>query len=142
MFINYQNYYWVDQGLNAINVTGLTDAQITAIIGQSSYTITTPGAAPLGLTLTTGMKLQFVDSVQYPEQVTIENIGGCAGIRFVNKVPDYTAGTLFEFLPWDGSLQLANGRTIRNTNWDTITLQLSVDRLMKTLGPEQITGTT
>ena len=44
MFINYQNYFWVDQGLATINITGLTDTEITIIIGQQSYTITKPTA--------------------------------------------------------------------------------------------------
>lgn len=121
MFINYQNYYWIESGLIAINITGLTDAEITAINGQSSYTITKIGATPAGLTLTTGMKLQFIGSTQYPEPLTVENIGGCVGIRLVNQAPDYTSGTTFEFLPLDGTIQLANNRIINNTNWDTLT---------------------
>ena len=127
MFINYQNYYWVDQGLAAIQVDGLTDDDITAIIGQTSYTITKLGATPQGLGLSTGLTLQFVGSVLYPTPVVVENLGGCDGIRLVPHYPDYTSGTILEFLPWDGAIQLANGRVIRNTNWDMLTWDIEAE---------------
>ena len=120
MFINYQNYYWVDKGLVTINITGMSDAEITAIIGQESFT-TPLTASPAGLKFTTGLKVQFVGSTEYPSPLTIENLGNCIGIRLVPQFPDYTSGTILEFLPWDGIIQLANGRVIQNTNWDTST---------------------
>jgi len=114
MFINYQNYYWIEQGLVTITITGVMGSDI---IGQPSYT--TPGTAtPANLTLTTGMKIILTDDPAYQEPHTVENIGNCIGIRLVPQFPDFTAGTIFEFLPWDGTLELANGRTIINTNWD------------------------
>ena len=132
MFNNYQNYYWVEQGLITINISGVSDADIANnIIGKASYT-TPLTATPANLTLTTGMTVLFTDSLLYTEPVTIENVGcreysaittttQTGGIRLVKPSADYTAGTILEFLPWDGLVELANGRVIRNTNWDTLT---------------------
>ena len=120
MFMNYQNYYWIEQGLVTINISGLTDVEIADIIGQPTYT-TPITATPANFTFTTGLKVQFTDSVAYPDPLTVENIGGCTGLRLVPQFPDYAAGTILEFLPWDGTVQLANGRIIQNTNWDTLT---------------------
>ena len=47
MFVNYQNYYWVGQGLSPIEITGVTYADI---VGQASYT-TPLTATPPGFTL-------------------------------------------------------------------------------------------
>ena len=117
MFINYQNYYWIDKGLVTINITGV---MYSDIVGQSSYT-TPPTATPANLTLTTGMKIMLVDDPAYQAPLTVENLGGCVGIRLVPQFPDYTSGTILEYLPWDGIIQLATGRVIQNTNWDTST---------------------
>lgn len=125
MFTNYQNYYWVDQGLVPISISGVTSADI---LGKKTFnTNDVPGALPANLTLTTGMKIILTSesSVAY----TVENIGGCntalsgapsGGIRLVPPLPDFTPGTVLEFLPWDGSTVLATGRTIDNTHWDTL----------------------
>jgi len=123
MFINYHNYYWVFQGLAAINVTGISDTQITSMIlgAQSFNTSSIPGALPANLTFTTGLTIQFVGSTLYPDPLIVENIGVGIGIRLVPRYPDYTPGTVLEFLPWDGTTQLSNGRVIQNTNWDTLT---------------------
>ena len=120
MFINYQNYYWLTQGLTTINIAGLADADITAIIGQLSYS-TPSTATPANLKLTSGMSVQFVGSSAYPDPLIVENIGGHVGIRLVPYLPEYTPGTVLEFLPWDNTIQLANGRSIVDTNWDTVT---------------------
>ena len=117
MFINYQNYYWIDQGLAAINITGVVASDI---IGQASYT-TPPSATPPNVTLTTGMTIVLVDDPNYQDPHTVENIGNCVGIRLVPQFSDYTAGTVFEFLPWDGVIELSNGRVITNLTWDTTT---------------------
>jgi hypothetical protein len=114
MFMNYHNYYWVESRLATINITGVLGTDIT---GQSAYT-TPSTATPPNLTLTTGMSIMLVNDPLYTAAVTVENIGGCVGIRLVPQFPDYTAGTVLEFLPWDGILELASGRVIRNTNWD------------------------
>ncbi len=123
MFMNYYNYYWVEHGLVAINVSGLSDIQIdTLIVGQPSFnTSQVVGALPLNLQFTTGLKIQFVGSTEYPDPVIVENIGGNTGIRLVPLSLDYTPGTVLEFLPWDGTIQLTNGRNIINTNWDIMT---------------------
>jgi len=117
MFINYQSYYWVEQGLPTITITGVMGADI---IGKSSYT-TPPTAVPANFTLTTGMSISLADDPEYSSPHTVENIGNCIGIRLVPQFPDFTAGTLFEFLPWDGEFELANGRIIDNRYWDSLT---------------------
>ena len=117
MFINYQNYYWVDQGLVSIQISGVVAADI---IGQASYT-TPLTATPANLTLTTGMEIVLLDDPAYTGPLTVENMGGCVGIKLVQQFPDYISGTILEFLPWDGTIQLTNGRVIQNTNWDIMT---------------------
>ena len=119
MFINYQNYYWVEQGLTTITITGVTGADI---IGKPSFnTNNVSGATPANLTITTGMSISLADDPLYSASHTVENIGGCIGIQLVPQFPDYTPGTIFEFLPWDGSILLSTGRIIDNTNWDAST---------------------
>lgn len=120
MFTNYQNYYWIDQGLPVINITGVTSADI---IGQSSYT-TPLTAIPANLTLTSGMKIVLAD--ESPAALTVENIGDCIGIRLVPQFPDFTPGTMLEFLPWDGTTELANGRVINNERWDALPWETQV----------------
>ena len=122
MFTNYQNYYWVPGGLPAIQIQGFSDADITAIIGQFSFnTSQVSGSTPTNLEFTTGLTVQFAGSSLYPTKLIVEVIGGNTGIRLVPPWPGYTPGTLFEFLPWDGTTTLATGRTIQNTLWDAIT---------------------
>jgi hypothetical protein len=128
MFINYQNYYWVEQGLSTIfisnvDITGyltLDDYINAEIIGKPSYT-TQPTAIPPNLTFTTGLTVSFVGSVDYAEPRFVENFGGCIGIKLVTQFSDFTAGTIFELLPWDGVIELANGRLISNLYWDATT---------------------
>ena len=116
MFINYQNYFWVEEGLNSITITGVLGSDI---VGQASYT--TPAlATPPNLKLTTGMVISLPDDPLYPGTYTVENIGNCIGIRLVAPAPDFTAGTAFEFLPWDGVIELSTGRIIQDTNWDIL----------------------
>ena len=117
MFINYQNYYWIEQGLPAIQISGVTSADI---IGQPSYT-TPATAVPANFELTTGMTVVLLDDPAYSEPHVVENIGGCIGIRLVPRFPDFTSGTVFEFLPWDGFIELSNGRIIDNRLWDGTT---------------------
>lgn len=117
MFINYQNYYWIEQGLPVITITGVVAADI---IGQSSYT-TPVTADPPNLTLTTGMNIALPDDPDYADPHYVENFGGCIGIKLVDHFPDFTAGTIFEFLPWDGQIELSNGRIIDNRFWDATT---------------------
>ena len=117
MFINYQNYYWVEEGLSQITITGVL---VSDIVGQPSYT--TPNTAnPAGLTLTTGLKI-LLPSDTNPGPYTVENVGyqNCddGGIRLVPQFPDFTSGAIFEFLPWDSSTQISTGRIIQNSFWD------------------------
>jgi hypothetical protein len=119
MFINYHNYYWVEQGLATISITGVVAADI---IGKPSFnTNDVVGATPVDLQLTTGMSVLLVDDPAYSESHTVENFGGCDGIQLVPKFSDFTAGTIFEFLPWDGTLELSTGRLIQNIFWDGTT---------------------
>lgn len=117
MFVNYQNYYWVEQGLPTITITGV---QASSIIGKASYT-TPSTATPANLTLTTGMNIILASDPNYNTPHIVENMGGCEGIRLITPSTDVTPSTIFEFLPWDGILELGNGRVIRNTTWDTST---------------------
>lgn len=117
MFINYTNYYWVEQGLTTITIIGVLASDI---IGKASYT-TPPSATPPNLTLSTGMNIILLSDPQYNSPYTVENIGGCVGIRLVPQFSDFIIGSIFEFLPWDGSLQLSNGTVIQNSYWDNNT---------------------
>lgn len=117
MFINYQNYYWVEQGLSPISISGVVASDI---IGQPSYT-TPDSAVPPNLTLSNGMSIVLLDDTAYETPHVLENLGGCQGIILVPQFPDFTAGTVFEFLPWDGTLELSNGRVIENLYWDATT---------------------
>ena len=117
MFMNYHNYYWVEQGLVSIQIYGVMASDI---IGKQSYT-TPETANPPNLKLTSGLNIMLMDDPAYPNPMVVENIGGCTGLRLVPHYPDYTYGTILEFLPWDGTIQLNNGRLIQNTNWDTMT---------------------
>lgn len=114
MFINYQNYYWVDQGLTPITITGVMGSDI---IGQATYT-TPITATPPNLTLSTGMVIILADDPLYFQAHTVENRGGCDGIQLVPQFPDFTAGTIFENLPWDDFTTLSTGRVIQNSFWD------------------------
>ena len=116
MFINYQNYYWIEQGLPAITLTGVTSADI---IGKPAFnTSEIPGATPLNLTITTGMSIIILGDPIYGSTHTVENMGGCTGIQLIPPFPDFTSGTIFEYLPWDGSTTLSTGRVINNALWD------------------------
>lgn len=117
MFINYQNYYWIEQGLTPITITGVMASDI---LGKSTYT-TPLTATPAGFTLSTGMSIILSDDPDYNATHVVENFGGCDGITLVPIFPDFTVGTTFEFLPWDGTLQLSTGRIISNVFWDAIT---------------------
>jgi len=129
MFINYQNYYWIDQGLPVIEISGVMGSDI---IGQSSYT-TPPTADPPNLTLMAGMNISLLDDPAFVEPHIVENFGGCNpegivtesgtgfGIDLIEPASDLTAGTVFEFLPWDGIIETTSGRLIDNRLWDATT---------------------
>lgn len=114
MFINYQNYYWIEQGLPAITISGVL---ATDILGQQSYT-TPETATPANFTLSTGMTIILADDPAFLSPHVVENLGGCEGIALVRQFPGFTSGTVLEFLPWDSNLQLSTGRTIQNKQWD------------------------
>ncbi len=120
MFINYQNYYWIDQRLPAITITGTLLNPITSadIIGQVSYT-TPLDATPPGLTLSSGMRIILSqDTPEFQQPHTVDNVGVQGGIRLIEDFPDYVSNPTYEFLPWDGIFQLSTGRIIDNTHWD------------------------
>ena len=120
MFINYQNYYWIEQGLAVIDISGVLASEI---IGQPSFT-TGPLDTPPNFTLSTGMTISLLDDPDYVEPHVVENFGGCEGLGLVQKFPDFTAGTIFEFLPWDGTIELSTGRIINNEFWDATTWEV------------------
>lgn len=117
MFINYYDYYWIDQRLPVITITGVMASQI---IGEASFT-TSEFDTPPNFTLSSGMSIILADDPDYQEPHVVENFGGCEGIGLIEYFTDTTAGAQFEFLPWDGSITLSNGRTINNLFWDAIT---------------------
>ena len=117
MFINYQNYYWIEQGLPTIEISGVLASDI---IGETSYT-TPITATPAELTLLTGMTILLVDDPDNTSPLVVENMGGCgiqSGIQLIPIFPDFTAGTILEFLPWDGIIQQSNGIVLNNEYWD------------------------
>jgi len=117
MFLNYQSYYWVYQGLPTIIITGTLGE---SIVGAPSYT-TSELVTPAGLTLTTGMSINLIDDPLYQGVYVVENVGNCEGIRLIPPAPDFTAGATLEFLPWDGSIITpGDNRVIANTNWDIL----------------------
>jgi len=122
MFVNYQNYYWIEQRLPSIVITGgFDDSPILAsdIIGQNSYT-TPSTATPPSLTLQTGMRIVLSQDPNYSQPNTVDNIGIPGGIRLVPDYPDYTEDSVFQFLPWSGIIQLSNGNTINNSKWNQL----------------------
>lgn len=127
MFVNYQNYYWVDQRLATIEITGVMASDI---IGKSSYT-TPATATPPNLTLTTGLSISLQDDPEYKDARTVEFISGCEGIRLVKQETDLTYGVKYEYLPWDGSYSPSRGREITNLYWDVTTWEVQ---------PQQATG--
>ncbi len=115
MFLNYQNYYWIDQGLPVINISGVTYSEI-----QGNYSFTTgPNDNPPNLKLISGMTIALLDDPIYNTPFTLENFGGCIGFALVPPPIDITLGTTFEFLPWDGIKILPSGRIIDNSKWDS-----------------------
>lgn len=135
MFINYQDYYWIEQGLPAISIYGVMASDI---IGQTSYT-TPDTATPPNFTLSSGMTIILEDDPDYAEPFYVENMGGCTdslsvyeghnGLQLIEPSSDFTAGTQFEFLPWDGIIELSNGRSIDNRFWDMLTWDTQVQPL-------------
>ena len=114
MFINYQNYYWIPDGLPVITITGVTSADI---IGKSSFT-TPSTATPANLTLSSGMTIEIPGDPICSTPMIIENIGGCTGIRLAHLSKNYTVGDTYDFLPWDGITKGTNV-TLDNTKWDS-----------------------
>ena len=116
MFVNYQNYYWIEHGLATIQITGVLG---TDIIGNTVFT-TPSTATPANFTLTSGMKVHLLsDLTNYPNPVIIENIGKGVGIRLVPVYLDYNSGTILEFLPWDNKYTLLDNSIIDNSQWDS-----------------------
>lgn len=117
MFINYHKYFWVEEGLPTIEISGVVGSDI---IGLTEY-ITPDTATPPNFKIMSGMTIALLDDATYATPHVVENIGGCVGIRLVQQFANFTAGTLFEFLPWDGQLELSTGRIIHNAVWDAKT---------------------
>jgi hypothetical protein len=132
MFLNYHNYYWINQGLPLIRISGV---KASDIIGKITYT-TPPTAVPANLTLVSGMTISLVDdddtTHDYTQPHIVENIGNyicgistdprfpAKGIRLVSESYSLLPDTTYEFLPWDGEIETVGNTTIANSNWDTI----------------------
>lgn len=121
MFVNYQNYHWVSQGLETIDIYGVRYSDIVTTTGIEPLYFNTnmiEGSTPMDLTLVPGLCIRLVDDPEYPGPMIVENFGGSAGLQLAPKRIDYTSGSNFEFLPWDGSMQTPDRRYIFNTKWD------------------------
>lgn len=120
MFINYQNYYWVEQGLPAIEITGTAAQPIVVADIEGELTYTTPDyATPPNLTLSTGMRVLITQDPVYSQTpLIVDNVGDQGGIRLLPIPPDLISSVQYEYLPWDSKIVLSNGRTIDNSHWD------------------------
>jgi hypothetical protein len=115
MFVNYHNYYWIDQGLAPISITGVL---ATDIIGKTSFTTPVTSNVP-NLTLSTGMTIILSDDPNYIDPHVVEFMGGCKGIQLIQKFSDLSASTVYRFLPWDATITQVDGTTVKNAQWDT-----------------------
>lgn len=124
MFVNYQNYYWVNN-VPVITIAGVT---IEDIVGREYYFI--PGTT---IRLTTGMVITLPDDpfgagVEY----YVEFVNGV--IRLVKK-QSVTTNAGYRFLPWDGVRIDSAGDNVVNTDWDGKTWEVEAT----TGSPEYIT---
>lgn len=106
MFINYQNYYWINQGLPVIQIKGV---KAVDIIGKPTFRYE-------GVELTTGMCIDLVDDPSIDGQRIVEFTE--SGIILTLISSQLYASSSFEYLPWDGENTLPTGRTIKNSHWD------------------------
>lgn len=132
MFVNYHNYYWLPDGLTAIEITGISDTDVaTYILGKSSFnTSSIIGATPTDLEFTTGLTVKFMGSALYPDPVIVENFGGCTGIGLVDGYVNIDAKTPDYIIIERGSAD-ANAWSTSN-RWyhkDTITQTTSIDNI-------------
>lgn len=116
MFVNYQNYYWIEQGLPVITLAGVFGEDI---VGKPSYT-TPSDASPPNLRLTSGMTIRLPDDTIYTGTYIVENKGGLTGLALVSTEFNFYSSSSVEFLPWDSTIQPEPNRLIQNTNWDSI----------------------
>jgi len=120
MFLNYQNYFWIEQGLPVISISGVVYSEIE---GKFSFT-TGPDDNPPNLTLVSGMTIVLLDDPVYNSPHILENVGGCIGFALVEPPIDINLGTTFEFLPWDGIKTLPSGKVLDNEHWDMTTWEI------------------
>ena len=114
MFVNYHNYYWVDNSLPVITINGVT---LEEIVGREYYFI--PGTT---IKLSSGMVITLPDDpfgagVEY----YVEIIDGA--IRLIKKY-DVNVKIGYQFLPWDGTILSDRGTEITNKIWDKKTWEV------------------
>lgn len=132
MFTNYQNYYWISDGITPISLYGVTRDDI---IGHTTYTYRFPGwtSGQPELVLSTGMRIILEDDITYthknpatpaqtrlPHALTVENVGdvgNAGGIRLI-EWNLFTYNRSLRHIPWSGIITLADGSTINNNKWD------------------------
>ena len=91
MFVNYQNYYWVEN----VPIITINGVRLEDIEGKEYYFI--PGTT---IKLTTGMVIVLPDDPFGPGvEYYVEIVDGV--IRLIKKQPVKT-GAGYRFLPWDG----------------------------------------
>jgi hypothetical protein len=80
--INYQEYYWLVEGPDEIEVSETIDDINQHILGKKSYTL-----ADYGIELTNGLKLRFINTESgqyYDNDYFVEGVGSDQGIRLVD----------------------------------------------------------
>lgn len=131
MFVNYQNYYWVDLGFIPLEIHNTLYEDIVGknefIVAAIQENIAEGVEYRPEFSLTTGMHIILIDDPVHTGVFIVENIGVReynvmsrlqGGFRLQEYVPNYLSG--IEYLVWDGSITLANNRVITNTNWDIL----------------------
>ena len=86
-FTNYQNYYWVYDKLPVLDVVGVKDQEIkNDIIGNENYMFefTTIEGEVVEVNMSSGMRVNFVDSEFFNEPLTVEGVGNA-----IQLVKDY-----------------------------------------------------
>lgn len=118
MFVNYQNYYWLDKELPVIALYGVS---LEEILGATQFLV--PGTDDFYLSA--GMLVTLPDSEQYQSPHYVEFVNGVITLikRYENLA---TNGS--QMLPWDGIISAGGGLEIINKEWDAKAWEIE-DRL-------------
>lgn len=105
-FVNYTNYVWIEDGLPPVffsfnGPSAQFDAEIASkIIGQTHFnTDMVTGMSPTGFEFSSGLRVVFEGSTDYPGYYTIEGVG--QSIRLVRDETTQVPGGIAGSTPWD-----------------------------------------